>query len=146
MKMEVVDLSPNQPTLTVTPAFARRFENEYRWMLREEAKPPGKRDPMQAVRVYAVASVLADLLRASGVQGVPDGEPGSVLVALRDLLGMRDGQSFADPEPELVHAGPPAGLGAETLCGLPLSEDTIFTVESLRGHVTCRACREAAEL
>lgn len=99
MQMEVVDLSgPDRPSLTVTPAFVQRFEHEYRWMIREEAKAPDRRNPLAAVRVYAVATVLADLLRASGVQGLPDEAPGSVLVALRDLLGLSDGQPYPDRE------------------------------------------------
>lgn len=95
---ERIAVASDRPGLAITPGIVQAFDTAYRTMLYEESKPLGQRDPRPATRVYAQAAILGDMLRATGIPGVSEDEPGVVLSAMRDLLGMRDGQSFADAE------------------------------------------------
>jgi hypothetical protein len=45
---------------------------------------------------------------------------------------------------ELVHAA--GDRDSETLCGAAITDGLLVAIQDWRGHVTCRACREAAEL
>lgn len=45
---------------------------------------------------------------------------------------------------DLVHAA--EATDTETLCGEPVTDDTLVAIQDWRGHVTCRPCRIEAEL